>query len=231
MTAAAARHRVVGVLGAAAVLASTPTLAQDALAVPRLPGPVQLDGALEEPAWRQAARLTHADFSRWAANRYTHDPDEFTVRLFHDGATLFIAVASYDRYVEPGAAPENSDGLYSFSAIAADGKLQHYRLRWSANPPVAQGEMLDPGQWGARLRGPFADNTRPGGGYVLEFAILLNALGWRPGGNGRINIILQDHDGRAHAPYDDPTVHFARFAYGSLDNEARGAYRAVRLAP
>lgn len=214
-----------------ATVGSCPAVADDAVLIPRRPGTVALDGVLDEPAWRDAARLTHADFSRWVANRYARDPDEFSVRMFHDGRTLYVALASYDRYVEPDAVAENSDGLYAFSAIGADGRLQHYRLRWSENPPLAAGEMRDPGRWGARLRGPFADGTRAGGGYVLEFAVPLAALGWRPGDAGRINIIVHDHDGAPGAPYTDPRAEFARYAYGSLDNDDRAAYRAVRLAP
>lgn len=218
-------------LSAFAAVGAPRAVAQDVLIVPRLAGPVALDGVLDETAWRAAARLTHADFTRWVANRYTLDPDEFSVRLFHDGAALFVAVACYDRYVEPDARAENSDGLYAFSVITAGGQLQHYRLRWADNPPRAAGEMRDPGKWGARLRGPFADNSRAGGGYVLEFAIPLGAIGWHAGGDGRINIILQDHDGRPRAAHDDAAVHFARFAFGGLDNEVRDTYRAIKLAP
>lgn len=205
--------------------------AEEVLAVPRLGGEVALDGVLAEPQWRRAARLTHADFIRWVAARYDADPDEFSLRLFHDGETLYVALASYDRYVEPDAVAENSDGLYAFSLITRAGALQHYRLRWSTDPPAAGGQMLDPGRFGARLRGPFADNSRPGGGYVLEFAIPLKATGWRPGESMRINIIVQDHDGKPHGLYNDPAVHYARFAWGSFDNDDRGAYRTLKLAP
>jgi hypothetical protein len=221
------------VLPAAALIAalSPATAAPETLVIPHRAGPVALDGVLDEPAWREAARLTHADFTRWIANQYRRDPDEFSVRLFHDGRTLYVALASYDRYVEPDGTADNSDGLYAFSAIGSDGRPQHYRLRWSANPPVPAGEMRERAQWGARLRGSFADSARAGGGYVLEFAIPLATLGWRAGERARINIIVHDHDGKAGAPYSDPAVEFARFAYGSLDNDNRAAYRAVKLAP
>ena len=205
--------------------------AETALVIPHLAGPVLLDGALEEPAWRQAARLTRADFQRWVARRATRDPDEFSVRLFHDGRSLYVAVAFYDRYVEPAATPESADGLYAFSVLTADGRLKHYRLRWSANPPQPGGDMLDLKRFGARLRGPYADPSHPGGGYVFEFAIPLTSIGWRPGGTGRLNIILQDHDGMPGAPFDDMRVDFTRFAYGGFDNDTRAVYRTVRLAP
>jgi len=201
------------------------------LVVPYLPGAVTLDGRLAEPQWRRAARITHASFTLWKADRYEKDPSEFVLRFFHDARRLYVALASYDRYVEPAAPPENSDGLYSFSVVTRAGAIQHYRLRWSANPPVPGGEMTSFGKWGARLRGPFADPRREGGGYVLEFAVPLAALGWKPGDTVPVDVIVQDHDGVPGARYNDPGVEFARFAWGSLDNEARAAFRTLKLAP
>jgi hypothetical protein len=201
------------------------------LEVPRLQGAVNLDGRLAESQWRRAARITHAQFRLWKPARYEKDVSEFVLRLFHDGSHLYVALSSYDRFVEPATPPENSDGLYSFSVATRAGALQHYRLRWSANPPVAAGEMISPGRWGARLRGPFGDLRREGGGYVLEFAIPLEALGWGPGDTVPVNVIVQDHDGKPGGRYDEPGVEFARFYWGSLDNEARAGYRRLRLAP
>jgi len=201
------------------------------LPVPLQRGEVTLDGRLEEPQWRTAARLTHADFGLWKADRYEKDPSELVVRFFHDGKYLYVAIASYDRFVQSASPPENSDGLYSFSVLTRSGEIQHYRLRWSASPPVAGGEMIWPGKWGARLRGPFGDATREGGGYVLEFAVPLAATGWKAGERVPVNLIVQDIDGRPGARYDDPGVEFARFFWGSLDNEARAAFRVLKLAP
>ena len=206
------------------------TMAAD-ISVPRLNGSVTLDGRLEEPMWRKAQRLPHSAFTRWVADTYDKDPAVFHLRFFHDGHTLYVALVSYDRYVEADAAAENSDGLYSFSVATRDGKLQHYRLRWSANPPVAGGEMLDPGKWGARLRGPYADTTRAGGGYVFEFAIPLDATGWKPGDTIPVNIIVHDHNGKPSRPYNTAGAEFARFAWGSLDNDDRASYRTLRLMP
>lgn len=217
-------------LATAALLAPLTGMGADVTA-PRLNGTVTLDGRLEEPVWRAAARLPHTAMTRWVADTYDKDATVFHFRFFHDGRSLYVALASYDRYVEADAAPENSDGLYSFSLATRAGKLQHYRLRWSANPPLAGGEMLDPGKWGARLRGPFADPTRPGGGYVFEFAIPLAAIGWKPGETVPVNIIVHDHDGKPGAPYNAPGAEFARFAWGSLDNDQRAGYRTLKLAP
>lgn len=161
---------------ALALLIALPATAADIL-VPHLKGNVTLDGRLEEPMWRKAQRLPHSVFTRWIADTYDKDPSVFHLRFFHDGVTLFVALVSYDRYVEADIAAENSDGLYSFSIATRAGQLQHYRLRWSANPPIAGGEMLDPGKWGARLRGPYDNPERAGGGYVFEFAIPLAAIG------------------------------------------------------
>jgi hypothetical protein len=205
-------------------------MAADIIA-PRLSGNVTLDGRLEEPMWREAQRLPHSAFARWVADTYDKDQAVFHLRFFHDGHTLYVALVSYDRYVEADAAAENSDGLYSFSVATRDGKLQHYRLRWSANPPVAGGEMLDSGKWAARLRGPYADTTRTGGGYVFEFAIPLDAIGWKPGDTIPVNIIVHDHNGKPSQPYNTPGAEFARFAWGSLDNDNRASYRSIRLAP
>jgi hypothetical protein len=218
------------ILAAAALLVPVTASAAD-ITVPRLNGTVTLDGRLEEPMWRVAARLPHTAFTRWVADTYDKDPTVFHLRFFQDGRMLYVALASYDRYIEADAAPENSDGLYSLSLATRAGKLQHYRLRWSANPPLAGGEMLDPGKWSARLRGPFADVTRPGGGYVFEFAIPLSAIGWQPGDSVPVNIIVHDHDGKPGAPFTAPGAEFARFAWGSLDNENRASYRTLRLAP
>ncbi len=95
-----------------AAAAPMPSSAAD-ISVPRLEGPVILDGRLEEPQWRVAARLQHLEFRRWIADTYEIDPSAFQFRFFHDGRTLYVALVSYDRYVESDAAPENSDGLYS----------------------------------------------------------------------------------------------------------------------
>jgi len=201
------------------------------LEVPHLAGAVKLDGRLAEPQWRRAVRITHADFKLWKTDRRHKDPSELVLRLFHDGQHLYVALSSYDRFVEPATPPENSDGLYSFSVATRAGALQHYRLRWSANPPAAGGEMLSPGKWGARLRGPLGDPGREGGGYVLEFAIPLEAIGWKPGDVVPVNVIIQDHNGKPGGRYDEPGVEFARLYWGSLDNEARASYRTLKLAP
>jgi len=201
------------------------------LEVPYLPGAVRLDGRLAELQWRRAARITHADFLVWKADRRQKGPSEMVLRLFHDARHLYVALSSYDRFVEPATPPENSDGLYSFSVATRAGALQHYRLRWSSNPPVAGGEMLSPGKWGARLRGPLGDPGREGGGYVLEFAIPLDALGWKPGDLVPVNVIVQDHNGKPGGRYDEAGVEFARLYWGSLDNEARATYRTLKLAP
>ena len=208
-----------------------PPLATAILAVPYLPGAVALDGRLAEPQWRRAARITHSDFVLWKTDRRHKDPSELVLHLFHDGRHLYVALASYDRFVETATPPENSDGLYSFSVATRGGALQHYRLRWSANPPLAGGEMLSPGRWGARLRGPFGDPRVEGGGYVLEFAIPLAAIGWGPGDTVPVNVIVLDHNGKPGGRYDEPGVEFSKLAWGSLDNEYRPGYRLLRLAP
>lgn len=201
------------------------------VSVPRLRGPVTFDGRLEEPMWRLAGRVPHTAFRRWVNDVYVKDPTAFHLRFFHDGHTLYVALASYDRYVEADASPENSDGLYSLSFATRTGKLRHYRLRWSTNPPQATGDLPESGEWGARLRGPFEDPTRPGGGYVFEFAIRLSAIGWRPGDTVPVNVIINDHDGKPRMSYRTPGAEFARFAWGSFDNSSRAAYRTLKLEP
>lgn len=201
------------------------------ITAPRLNGTVTLDGRLEEPMWRAAARLSHTAFRRWIADTYDKDPAAFHLRFFHDGVMLYVALVSYDRYVESDAVPENSDGLYSFSVATPAGRLKHYRLRWSANPPVAADEMADSAEWGAHLRGPFEDPKRAGGGYVFEFAIRLSAIGWKPGDTIPLNIIVNDHDGKPRMSYRTPGAEFARFAWGSFDNGNRAGYCTLQLAP
>lgn len=202
-----------------------------ALVVPRLPGPVVLDGRLFEDQWRLAARLNENAFAVWKADTYKKDPSRFNLRLFHDGGNLYVSLTSYDRFVQPGAVPHESDGLYSFSAITREGKIQHYRLFWATKEPVPDGEMGGETKWGARLRGPFADPEHEGGGYVLEFAIPFARLGWQAGQTVAVNIIVQDHDGQPGGRHNAPDTEFARFAWGSLDNDNRAAYRKIRLAP
>lgn len=201
------------------------------IVVPRLNGIVVLDGRLDEPMWRTAARLPHTAFSRWVADTYEKDPSPFFLRFFHDGVKLYVALVSYDRYVESDAQPENSDGLQALSIATPSDRLKHYRLRWAANPPVATDEMFDSAEWGARLRGPFEDPTHAGGGYILEFAIRLSAIGWKPGDTVPINAIVNDHDGKPHASFRTPGTDFARFAWGSFDNSDRAHYRMLKLAP
>lgn len=201
------------------------------LTAPRLSGSVTLNGRLEEPMWRMAARLPHTEFTRWIADTYYRDPTVFHLRFFHDGVMLYVALVSYDRYIEGDVLPENSDGLHSFSLVTRSGRLKHYRLRWSANPPLAADEMLDSGEWGARLRGPYGDMTRAGGGYVFEFAIRLSAIGWKPGDTVPLNIIVNDHDGKPRMSFRTPGAEFARFAWGSLDNGNSASYRTLKLAP
>lgn len=91
--------------------------------------------------------------------------------------------------------------------------------------------MLVPGKWGARLRGPYADTSRAGGGYVFEFSIPLAATGWKPGDTVPVNIIVHDHDGKPSAAYNTPGAEFARFAWGTLDNDNRNGYRTLKLTP
>jgi hypothetical protein len=76
------------------VTLSTPATAQEPLpAVPRLPGPVVLDGRIEEPAWDgiEPVRLVaHVP-------RHGGEPDEPTeVRIAHDGTHLYVAARMYD---------------------------------------------------------------------------------------------------------------------------------------
>ncbi len=208
---------------ASAVEATPPT-------VPRLAGAVTLDGRLHEAQWRQALRIPQSAFSRWVADRYTPDSEEFVLRLFHDGRRLYVALASYDTSVQSDPNPENADGLYAFSLISRAGLLQHYRLRWSANPPVPDGQMAENAKWGAHLRGPYADAAYAGGGYILEFAIPFSTSGWRVGEPVRINVIVQDRDGKPDGPYNHPQAALARFALGSLDNDDRSRYFTLTLA-
>lgn len=216
----------------AALAQSAPAAAWGAdVTAPRLEGSVTLDGRLEEPMWRAAARVPHTAFTRWVADTYDKDPTAFHLRFFHDGRMLYVALVSYDRYVESDASPENSDGLYSLSFVTRGGRLKHYRLRWSADPPVANPDLIEAAEWGVHLRGPFEEPTRAGGGYVFEIAIRLSALGWKPGDTVPLNIVVNDHDGRPKMSYRTPGAEFARFAWSSLDNSNRAGYRFLKLAP
>ncbi len=201
------------------------------LNVPLLQGEVKLDGRLREDVWRRAAVLTETDFRQWKADTYERDPSRFRLRMFHDRRWLYVSLASYDRFVEPAEPLANSDGLYSLSLITAGGEILHFRLRWTANPPVALGDVVPAGQWGARLRGPFADTRREGAGYVFEFRIPKKRIGWRTGDRIPVNIIIHDHDGGPYKRYDERGVEFVRFAWGSMDNDDRSQYRQIRLAP
>lgn len=211
------------------LIAPATAMAAD-ITAPRLDGSVTFDGHLKEPMWQTAARLPHTQFTRWVGNSYDSEQAVFHLRFFHDGHSLFVALVSYDRYVEADASPENADGLYSLSIATRTGKLRHHRLRWSQNPPLAGGDMPHYHQWGARLRGPFQQPGHPGGGYVFEFAIPLWSTGWRPGDSLPLNIIVTDHNGKPGGSYRGAGVEFARFAFGSFDNDDRAAYQTLKLA-
>ena len=213
------------------LLLADPALAETAVpAVPRLTGEIRLDGRLSEAPWRSALRFPQSAFGRWVADRYTPDPEEFNLRLFHDGRYLYVALITYDRQVQSDPDPANADGLYAFSLVDRKGALQHYRLRWSANPAAPGGQMIEHAKWGARLRGLYADPGQDGAGYVLEFAIPFASTGWRPGDLVRLNVIIQDRDGRGDVAYNHPAAAFARFALGSLDNDDHSRYFTLRLA-
>lgn len=215
---------------ALSLMTSAAAMAAD-ITAPHLDGSVTFDGRLEEPMWKAAARLPHTVFTRWIDSSYANEQVVFHLRFFHDSRTLFVALVSYDRYVEADASPENADGLYSLSIATRTGKLRHHRLRWSENPPLASGDMPHFHLWGARLRGPFQEPAHPGGGYVFEFAIPLWSIGWRPGDTLPLNIIVTDHNGKPGESYRTPGAEFARFAFGSFDNDDRTHYRTLKLAP
>lgn len=201
------------------------------LSAPRLRGNISIDGRLNEPMWTKAARIENTQFNRWIDNTYDSDPSTLQMRFFHDGTMLYGALLSQDHYVEADANPENSDGLYSLSFLTHTGKVMHYRLRWSTNPPAAGGEMLVSGKWAAILLGPYNETKRAGNGYVYEFAIRLADLGWKPGDAVPLNIIINDRDGTPRTPYHSHGAEFARFSWGSFDNDKRDDYKTLKLAP
>lgn len=221
----------VACLGMALTVSSSPVLVAGEVegVIPRLAGPITIDGRLSEDAWRKAWRVTHHEFSLWPPNKTRQPVDEFVLRLFHDGTFLYVALASYDRYVESAARAENADGLYALSLLDRSGHPHHYRLRWSTPTAEAGGELNDPEHYAARLRGPYAEPRREGGGYVLEFAIPFKALDWRPGDAVALNVIIHDHDGNPGGRYDDPATRFTRFGFGSFDNDAPDGYRWLQL--
>ena len=90
--------------------------------------------------------------------------------------------------------------------------------------------MLDI-EWSARLRGPFNDTNREGGGYVLEFAVPFTTLGWQPGDTVKVNALIQDHDNNPGGAYNDPNTRFVRFALGHFDSDNSVGFYSVQLAP
>lgn len=197
--------------------------------IPRLSGPITIDGRLGEAAWRKAWRVTQNAFTLWRSNKSTQPADEFILRMFHDGANLYVSLASYDRFVEPAARVENADGIYALSLLDHDSHPHHYRLRWSTPTAEAGGVMQNVEHFAARLRGPYAEPRRQGGGYVLEFEIPFKTLGLRPGDAVALNVIIHDHDGNPGGHYDDPATVFTRFAYGSFNNDKPKDYRWLQL--
>lgn len=199
--------------------------------IPRLSGPITIDGRLSEDAWRKSWRITHHAFTQWRPNKTPQPVDEFVLRLFHDGAFLYVALASYDRFVESAARAENADGIYALSLLDRDGHPHHFRLRWSTPTAEAGGELRNPKYYAARLRGPYAEPRRQGGGYVLEFAIPFETLNWKMGDTVALNLILHDHDGNPGGRYDDPDTVFTRFVFGSFNNDEPKNYHWLQLMP
>lgn len=198
--------------------------------IPKLSNTVVLDGRLHEPQWRKAARITYHRFARWQPDSDDLPDDEFVLRLFHDGAHLYVALASYDAYVESAALDENADGLYALSLLARDQRVHHYRLRWGTPQGQPAGEMLDI-DWSARLRAPYNNADKQGGGYVLEFAIPFSILGWQAGDHVRINALVQDHDNNPGGAYNDVKTRFVRFALGHFDSDDAAGFYSMQLAP
>ncbi len=67
--------------------------AQEALHIPLLTGPIQLDGFSAEPAWQQAAPLSLVMHQP----AFGEAPSERTeVRVAHDGQFLYVAARMYD---------------------------------------------------------------------------------------------------------------------------------------
>lgn len=197
--------------------------------IPRLSGPITIDGRLNEPDWRKAWRVTQNAFTVWRANKTTQPADEFVLRMLHDGTNLYVSLASYDRFVEPAARAENADGIYALSLLDHDGHPHHYRLRWSTPTAEAGGELQNTKDFAARLRGPYAEPRRQGGGYVLELKIPIKTLGLLQAHKIALNVIINDHDDNPGGRYDDPATVFYRFAYGGFNNDEAKDYRWLQL--
>jgi len=197
--------------------------------IPKLNGALTTDGKLHEPQWRDALRITYRQFSRWQPQADKLPDDEFVLRLFHDGSFLYVALASYDRYVESATQSVNADGLYALSLLGSDNRIHHFRLRWASAQADPSGEMLDI-QWGARLRGPFNDLSYEGGGYVLEFAVPFTTLSWQSGDAVNINVLIQDHDNNPGGAYNAPDTRFVRFALGHFDSDESTGFYPLQLA-
>lgn len=216
------------------MLCLTRAMAEDkppVVTAPGLDSNITLDGRLAESAWRRAAVLRSGVFQTWTQDEHLEDKSKFSIRLFHDGKQLYISLASYDRYVEPADSPEHADGLYAFTLVTANNELENYRLRWSANPPVAANELTVIGKWGARLRSVYAQTKTPGGGYVIELAIPLKDIGYKTGDDIPVNIIVQDHDHNPGGAYNAKKTEFTRFGWPGLDNDKREAFARLYLAP
>ena len=199
-------------------------------AIPKLTGTLTADGKLHEPQWRDALRITYHQFNRWQPQADKLPDDEFVLRIFHDGSFLYVALASYDRYVESATQSVNSDGLYALSLLGSDNRIHHFRLRWASIQAEPAGEMLDI-QWGARLRASFNDLSHEGGGYMLEFAVPFDTLGWQAGDNININVLIQDHDNNPGGAYNAPDTRFVRFALGHFDSDDSSGFYPLQLAP
>lgn len=199
------------------------------LNTPLLTGRVTLDGRLHETQWRQAAVLRSDVFRTWTEDEHLADRSKFSIRVFHDGTQLYVSLSSYDRYVEPADRPEDADGLYALTLVTKQGEFQNYRLRWSANPPVAANELTVIGKWGARLRAAYGETRFPGGGYVLELALPLSALGYRAGDHIPFNIIVQDHDHNPGGAITASQTEFTRSGWPGLDSDQPDGFAELVL--
>ncbi|HYO74012.1 MAG TPA: DUF5916 domain-containing protein [Archangium sp.] len=88
-----ALHAAVLALASCAVLGAAPARAAEPLGLPRLQGPISLDGTPDEPAWQQVAALPLAVYEPV----YGKAPAEATeLRVAHDDHALYLAATLRD---------------------------------------------------------------------------------------------------------------------------------------
>lgn len=145
----------------------------------RIQEPIKIDGELDEPGWKQAARA--ANFAQWNPSNMEKPPVDTEAWIAYDDHNLYVALLGYDDPKSIRASLRDRDQMFSddfiglFIDTSGDGSWA-YEI-WS-NPLGVQGDILwTPNTEDERFdmvyesKGKITDR-----GYQVEMAIPFSSL-------------------------------------------------------